>query len=316
MEFDKGFHIMPQIGHQDKEWSPRKRPMIDYHIHTPLCDHAEGSMEACVRQGISLGLLEICFLDHLTIRSEEKPKSMTPEEVPLYLNAVKALKDRYNGKIAVKAGLEVDYNPDAMEAVFKIIDTFDFDVVASSVHFLNDIDVVSHSAAAGQARMDPDTIFARYLETLYRMCRLDFFDVICHVDLIKKFGRRTSGDFQAEIEDILSLIREQGHVVEVNTSGLNHPVGEIYPSPSLLAACREKGIPVTLGSDAHRPEAVGGHRAEGLAAVRNAGYQTLTGFTRRIAYAIDMDANPEKDLLEKRVDTIDSSKRGNPTSHV
>ncbi len=263
--------------------------MIDYHVHTPLCHHAAGSMEACIRQAVSCGLSEICFLDHLTLRPEEDVKSMQEEEVPLYFNAVKALKEAWAGKIAVRAGLEVDFNPHFLAPARKILDTYDFDVVAASVHILNDLDIVSHSLAHVHASMDPDDLYARYLDTVYRMCEKGFFDMICHLDLIKKFGKRAKRDFTAELDGLLSLIREKGYVVEVNTSGLDHPIGEIYPSQSLLQACRKKGIPVTLGSDAHRPEAVGGHRAEGLAAVQEAGYRSLTGFIQRKSYPILME---------------------------
>jgi len=274
--------------------------LIDYHVHTPLCYHARGSMEACVRHAVSTGLSEICFLDHLTVRPEKKPTSMTPEEVGLYFNAVKELKALYADRIAVKAGIEVDFNPLAPDAVEKILDTFDFDVVGSSVHFLNGLNIVSHGAAAANAKMDPDTLYTHYLDTLHQMCRAGGFDMICHLDLIKKFGKRPIRDFTVEFEAVLDLVSIKGLVVEVNTSGLDHPIGELYPSESLLRACREKGIPVTLSSDAHSPKAVGAHSREGLAAVRKAGYEHLTGFTRRIPYARPLPH--EGELLQNGTD--------------
>lgn len=36
----------------------------DYHMHTPLCKHAAGPMEAYVERGRELGLREIGFADH------------------------------------------------------------------------------------------------------------------------------------------------------------------------------------------------------------------------------------------------------------
>ena len=54
--------------------------MIDYHIHTLLCNHAQGSMESYIRSAINLGMSEICFLDHLTVRESEKGLSMAPGE--------------------------------------------------------------------------------------------------------------------------------------------------------------------------------------------------------------------------------------------
>ena len=53
---------------------------IDYHIHTPLCNHAGGVMHAFVQQAIDIGFREICFLDHLTLRKVDTGLSMAPEE--------------------------------------------------------------------------------------------------------------------------------------------------------------------------------------------------------------------------------------------
>jgi len=59
-------------------------------------------------------------------------------------------------------------------------------------------------------------------------------------------------------------------------------VRELYPHPDFLAACRERGVPVTLGSDAHSPDVVGrDDRAREL--LRSAGYETVTVFERRQA---------------------------------
>ena len=89
--------------------------MIDYHVHTPLCNHAEGPMEAYVQKAFDIGLKEICFLDHLIIRESHQKSgqnlSMTPGEIPLYFQAVQNLKQTYKGFIKVKAGLEIDFNP-------------------------------------------------------------------------------------------------------------------------------------------------------------------------------------------------------------
>ncbi len=70
--------------------------MIDYHVHTPLCNHAEGAMETYVRYALNIGLKELCFLDHLTFPGHKKMQSMRKEEVALYFQAVQVLKYRYN----------------------------------------------------------------------------------------------------------------------------------------------------------------------------------------------------------------------------
>jgi len=68
--------------------------MIDYHIHTMLCNHAEKPMEAYVKQAINIGLQEICFLDHLTMDENGRAQSMSAREKGLYFQAIQRLKDR------------------------------------------------------------------------------------------------------------------------------------------------------------------------------------------------------------------------------
>jgi len=50
------------------------------------------------------------------------------------------------------------------------------------------------------------------------------------------------------------VIADSGVAVEVSTAGLHKPVGELYPHPEFLQACRDAGVPVTLASDAHSPD--------------------------------------------------------------
>jgi histidinol-phosphatase (PHP family) len=76
-------------------------------------------------------------------------------------------------------------------------------------------------------------------------------------------------------------IAESGVAVEVSTAGLHKPVGELYPHPDLLAACRERDVPVTLGSDAHLPGVVGRDFDRARELLRSAGYETVTVFEER-----------------------------------
>ena len=85
--------------------------MLDYHIHTRLCNHAHGAMADYAKQAISLGLREICFLDHLTLGQRGKKSSMAVNEVGLYYQAAQYIKQRFCDRIQVKVGLETDYDP-------------------------------------------------------------------------------------------------------------------------------------------------------------------------------------------------------------
>ena len=69
--------------------------MIDYHVHTMLCNHATGTMEAYVRAAVAKGLQTICFLDHLTLQEGGRHNAMHPREVPMYVNAARRLARQY-----------------------------------------------------------------------------------------------------------------------------------------------------------------------------------------------------------------------------
>jgi len=259
--------------------------MIDYHVHTPLCNHAEGVMEAYVRRAVAMGLREICFLDHLTIQRSVHQSgqglSMAPDEVAFYFQAIQFLKQRYKGSIDVKAGLEMDFNPAYIDLLTDIAETYAFDVVASSLHFLDDLNIVSSGSAWKDGKKDTDDVYGLYFEQLDKMMDYDYFDMVCHLDLVKKFGRRSSRSFDKELNEILTKIKKKNLTVEINTSGFNHPVTELYPSPDIIKKCHQQGISITLGSDAHKPEDVGQHYGAAVSLLLSAGYTHLTTFTRR-----------------------------------
>ncbi|MND02637.1 histidinol-phosphatase [compost metagenome] len=56
---------------------------------------------------------------------------------------------------------------------------------------------------------------------------------------------------------------------------------ELYPEPGLLARFNAAGVPATLASDAHRPEDVARDYPTAVAALRGAGYATITRFAAR-----------------------------------
>jgi histidinol-phosphatase (PHP family) len=276
--------------------------MIDYHLHTPLCRHAEKSMDVYVQRAVSLGLSEICFLDHLILTPPNNSKSMHLSEVPLYYQAVQVLKNRYKDRIFVKAGLEIDFQPDVVTIVERLLASFAFDAIAASVHIVDGLDIVSRSSAKTHEHLDPDLLYSHYLDRLRLMLDCSFYDFICHFDLPKKFGKKISDSFRSEMKEILSRVKEKGIVVEVNTAGYDHPAAEAYPSSGILAICRKLDIPITLGSDAHSPEDIGRHYDKTLDQIRKIGYEYLTGFSRRAPYPVPLESR------QKISNKINSSK--------
>jgi histidinol-phosphatase (PHP family) len=74
----------------------------------------------------------------------------------------------------------------------------------------------------------------------------------------------------------LRAVAAAGMRVEINTAGLRKAVGEAYPAPALLVEAHALGVPLVLGSDAHRPEHVGYAFDRAAELARAAGYEALS----------------------------------------
>ena len=124
--------------------------------------------------------------------------------------------------------------------------------------------------------------------------RSGLFDALGHLDVVKRylFPHVLPSALAAApelYEPILRALVESGTALEINTSGLRHPVAEPYPSAAVVARFRELGgQAVTIGSDAHRREQFAWALADGYRDARSAGFDALS-FRRgagRISVAI------------------------------
>ena len=266
---------------EDIEFLTAPLTMIDYHVHTSLCNHATGTMEAYVQAAIDKNLSTICFLDHLTFQAGGREQAMHPDEVSGYVDAARRLARQYRSTIDVRVGLEVDFSPRHVDQCIQIVNRFDLDVVGGSVHFIDGQDVVSGRSAWSRGELNTGRVYRRYLEVLESMLDYDYLDVVCHLDLPKKFGNRPSPSVRQGFVNLLGKIKARNLAIELNTSGFRYPVKEAFPSQDLLKRCARLQIPVVTGSDAHSPAAVGRDFGPAKKLLQAAGYRHLTAFCHR-----------------------------------
>jgi histidinol-phosphatase (PHP family) len=79
----------------------------------------------------------------------------------------------------------------------------------------------------------------------------------------------------------LDRIAATGVAMELNTSGLNKRMPEMNPGPWMLAQMAQRGIPVVIGADAHRPERVADKYPEAMDRLETAGYTEINFFLHR-----------------------------------
>lgn len=260
--------------------------LVDYHSHTARCGHASGTMEQYVERAIELGLAEFGFSDHLHLyflpEDRRDPSlAMRADQLSEYVESVLKLRKRYEDRIQLRLGLEADYFPGHEEQLARILAPYPWDYVYGSVHFLGDwgFDDSRHLDRFGD--WDIDELYRHYFDHVKAAARSGLFDVMGHLDLVKKFGHRAKGDVGGLYSEVAGVLREAGVVVEVSTAGLRKPVKEIYPGPQLLAECARQGVSATMASDCHSPGEVGRDLDKAVDALRDAGYERIVRFDGR-----------------------------------
>jgi histidinol-phosphatase (PHP family) len=113
------------------------------------------------------------------------------------------------------------------------------------------------------------------------MAAAGLFDVWAHPDIPKKFGFLPTEPVHDAESAALEAVAAAGMAMEINTSGLRKPIGEMYPTADLMRRAHALGIPITFGSDAHRPAEVGWEFGRAVALARDAGYETYVTFRER-----------------------------------
>jgi len=260
--------------------------IVDYHMHLrngrEEIAHDTWSVDPFVDAARAAGVDEIGFTEHVYYFKQTRTLWTVPYQAERcvydlepYVDAIAQARAR---GLPVKLGLEVDYVPGREDETRALLAPYPWDYLLGSVHFIDGL------AVDGEPRLHEELgvedAWRRYFDTLAGAARSGLFDSLSHPDLVKVFGDRAANFDYGPIAD---AIADSGVAVEVSTAGLRKPVGELYPHPDFLAACRERSVPVTTGSDAHSPEVVVRDFDRARELLRAAGYETVTVFERRSA---------------------------------
>jgi histidinol-phosphatase (PHP family) len=262
--------------------------LADFHTHTARCGHAGGRDEEYIEAAIERGLTAIAVTDHVPFywlppERYDPTLAMAADELPRYVDAVLALRERYAGRVEVLLGLEADFIAGHEEALARLLERHPFDVVLGSVHWLGDwlVDAPSSLPRYRQGQDEVERIWDEYATQLIAAARSGLFDVLSHLDLPKKFGFRSQAPFAGRLGEVVEAVAAGGCAVELSSAGRRKPVGEDYPADGVVAALAAARVRFVLSSDAHAPAEVGFGFAELVGSARAHGAAATTLFRRR-----------------------------------
>lgn len=242
-----------------------------------------------VRAAIERDLKEIGFAEHIPLpQIRDITGRMDLSEFPTYCREIEAAQKEFP-QIQIRFGLEADYISQHLDYIAGFIQAYPFDYIIGSVHYLG-IWNFDHPDYVGQYEAyGVDHVYRDYYKLLQQAASCGLFDIIGHFDLPKKFGHVAVDDCSDAIDATLKMIKQKDLTLDVNTSGLRKPVGDIYPSEDILRRAFVLGIPISLGSDAHRPQEVGYHFNQTVALLQNIGYREYVSFEKRKRYKTSFD---------------------------
>ena len=244
----------------------------DYHIHTALCKHATGDVAEYRSEAKKQGIPVICFSDHApNPDGYYLAHRMELDQFPAYKEMIENLQDGKTPEVLL--GMEIEYYKGCERFLREWLPAQKFDFVIGSVHFIEDWGFDHPEQRHVWDSADITVTWRKYFNVLLKFVESGLFDTVGHIDLPKKFGHRPKDkDLKEMAAPVLDRIARAEMGIELNTSGLRKPVGEIYPSPLILVMAREREIPICFGSDAHCPDDVGDRFTLALDLAREAGY--------------------------------------------
>jgi histidinol-phosphatase (PHP family) len=252
--------------------------LYESHCHTPLCKHALGSPSEYAAVAEQRGLKGLIVTCHGPLPDGlGSDHRMGPEDFDRYVELVARTREEFAGRVDVRLGLESDYFPGVQAWAERLHARVPLHHVLGSVH----MQVSFYKALYFTG--DHFAYQQLYFEHLAESAETRLFDTLAHPDLVKNEAPHEwhYARIQPHIERALDRIARTGVALELNTSGLHKALPEMNPGPRTLTLIRERGIPIVLGADAHRPARVGERYEQALHLLAELGFTTVSYFLDR-----------------------------------
>ena len=252
--------------------------LYESHCHTPLCKHATGSPSEYALVAEQRGLKGLIVTCHAPLPDGMGLEHrMGPEQFEEYVDLVAAAREEFAGRVDVRLGLESDFLPGFERWAEKLHARVPLHHVLGSVHMQTTYYRERYHTP------DPFAYQQIYFEHLAQSAESGLFDTLAHPDLVKNEAPAEWRFTRIEpfIKRTLDRIAKTGVAMELNTSGMNKALPEMNPGPRILSLIRERGIPIDLGADAHRPARVADRYEQALRSLQELGFETISYFVDR-----------------------------------
>lgn len=267
-------------------------PLFDYHVHSEFSVDCNVPMDASCASAIEAGITEIAFTDHVDFQPDDPGYGYYRPDA--YFASLEQVRRRYDGKIRILAGAEVDFHIETMPEVEAFIREYGsaYDFVLGSVHYAANGALIYPEYFRDRAS---DTIFLDYFEQVRLAVETEWFDTIGHMDIPKRYlprDRRTYDPlvYREALDKVFATMIDHNVGFEINTSGIRQAPKTSMPGPVLVRWYVEAGgTRITTGTDSHQAKTVGSGIRETLAMLKLCGIGSVLSFRQRAGTPVPID---------------------------
>ena len=278
---------------------------FDYHMHFEYGDYNLDWVEGFFKAAKTHGLDEIGISEHShTFPEFEKfyyddlilDNSQVGEFQKNWLKTNKfkhTLKDYFDFMAelkknhAVKIGIEV-CNFKNQSEVKKILDSWDFDYIIGSVHFIFGWGFDFSKIKFEWNNHNLREIYEEYTREIEKLAASKNYDILGHPFNIRLFKNFPNFDVTEYLERVAVALKKSDMAIDINTgTKYRYPVGEISPYADFMKIAAHYEIPITINSDAHQPEDCGKFYEEAADYAKSFGYKKISRFSKRKREFVD-----------------------------
>ncbi len=218
-----------------------------------------------VSAAIKAGFSEIVFTDHMpfTVTGDEHDR-IPFGKVGEYVDFVGEFARKYEDKIKVTTGIEIDFHPSCVAEIKEVLSAGKFDTVLGSSH----LNIKGFGVPFG--KITRSEYAALVIENYTKAAESGLFDVLTHLDVYRFVFEEPQNypliddgyeatRLERELRYLFSAMERGNVALEFNTAPLYKGFGQIgaYPCRDILKIAADYDLRYTYGSDAHTADKVG-----------------------------------------------------------
>jgi histidinol-phosphatase (PHP family) len=267
--------------------------VFDYHVHSDFSVDCDTPMAKSCEAAIAAGITEIAFTDH--VEHQRADEGYGYYRIDDYFRSIEKVRHRFDGKLTILAGAEVDFHTDTAADVEQWMKRNGgrYDFIIGSVHYGENGRIIFQEYYDDHS---VDEVFLPYFDQIETAVKTGWFDTIGHLDIPKRYlpNRLRHYDpaaYRERIQRLLEVFVANEMPFEINTSGLRQAPKASMPGPAIVRWYVEAGGKlITTGTDSHVARTIGAAIPTTLEMLKLCGVDNVVSYRQRTRSLVPIDA--------------------------